>query len=83
MPTTTPTNKEFITHEPGNNDAWTCICGNRPDSDGFYPCNSNGDEVEPVEGIWDDLYVCARCGRILHQRTLEVIGQNPKWKALE
>ena len=76
--------KEFLTHEPGNEEAWECVCGNKPDSDGFFPCNSNGDEVEPVAGQWeDDLYVCARCGRIIRQGTLEVVGQNPNWKRLE
>ncbi len=74
--------KEFITHEESDPDAWTCICRNTPCGGGFYPCNSNGDEVEPVEGKWDDLYVCADCGRIIQQDTLEVVGQNPDWKPL-
>ncbi len=56
--------KEHITHEAGNNDAWVCTCGNRTDSHGFYPCNANGDEVEPTPGDWiTGLYVCAQCGR--------------------
>ena len=77
------TKKEFLTHEPGNEEAWECVCGNTPVSDGFFPCDSNGDEVEPVEGQWDDLYVCARCGRIIQQGTLEVVDRNPNWKRLE
>jgi hypothetical protein len=67
--------KERITHETGNNEAWICICGNRPDSDGFFPCDKDGNEMEPVKG-WEDLYVCGRCGRIINQHSLEVIGQN-------
>jgi hypothetical protein len=82
MPSNT-SEKQFITHERGNRDAWACLCGNQPDYDGFYTCDCRGDEVEPEEGKWDDLYVCARCGRIIHQDTLEVVGQNPNWKALE
>jgi hypothetical protein len=75
--------KEFLTHEPANDEAWECVCGNTPVSDGFFSCNSNGDEVEPVRGQWEDLYVCARCGRIIRQGTLEVVGRNQKWKHLE
>ena len=26
-------------------DAWLCICGNRPDFDGFYPCDRDGGPV--------------------------------------
>jgi hypothetical protein len=55
--------KTSITHEADNDEAWVCICGNRPTYDGFYPCDEKGNEVEPVTG-WNDLYVCARCGRI-------------------
>jgi hypothetical protein len=32
-------------------------------------------EIEPTEEDgWDDLYVCAGCGRIINQTTLEVLG---------
>jgi hypothetical protein len=75
--------KEYLTHEPGNEGAWECVCGNKPDSDGFFPCDSDGDEVEPVKGQWEDLYVCARCGRIIQQGTLKVVGRNTRWKRLE
>lgn len=74
--------KEYIKHEGGNAEAWVCLCGNRPDSDGFFPCDNDGNEMEPVEG-WEDLYVCGRCGRIIHQFTLEVLDQNPNLKRLE
>ena len=44
--------KEFITHEPQSEDAWTCICKNTPSDDGFYPCNFQGEEVEPTAERW-------------------------------
>ena len=67
---------EFITHESGNPDGWICVCRNTPTDGGFYPCDSSGNEMEPVEG-WDGLYVCADCGRVIHFDTLEVVGRNP------
>jgi len=75
--------KEFITHEAGNEDAWVCVCGNRPDSDGFYTCDQDGNEMEPVlNSNWTNLYVCASCGRIIQQGTLLIVGRNPKPKML-
>ena len=65
---------EKISHEAGNDEAWICICGNTPVSDGFDTCNEHGNHMEPVEG-WEGLYVCDRCGRIIRQETLEVIGR--------
>lgn len=68
---------EHITADKFDQDAWHCICGNTPCGSGFYPCDAQGNEVEPVSGSgWEDLYVCGRCGRIIRQGTLEVIGQN-------
>jgi hypothetical protein len=64
---------EKIKHEAGIPDAWICKCGNTPSSDGFYPSDPNGIEVEPVKG-WSGLYVCARCGAIIDQTTLEIVG---------
>lgn len=67
--------QEFISCEENYEDAWICNCGNTPNSEGFYPCNSKGIEVEPTENDWDGIsYVCADCGRIINQDTLEVIG---------
>jgi hypothetical protein len=44
-------------------------------SDGFFPCDSEGEEVEPTLEEWtSNWYVCARCGRIINQDTLEVVG---------
>lgn len=76
--------KEFINHEAGNHEAWICICGNTPSDDGFYPCDSHGNEIEPTsESGWIELYVCAACGRIIQQDTLEILGRNPMVKLLE
>ena len=72
---------ELITHEDGNDEAWICLCGNVPSGDGFYPCDEKGNETEPVSG-WQRLYVCFRCGRIIEQDSLRVVGLNPHPKLL-
>ena len=54
-------------------DWWECSCGNRPDTDGFYPCTKDGEIVEPTKE-WDDYYLCYLCGEIVHQKTLVVVG---------
>lgn len=70
--------KEQIKHEAQDRDAWICICKNTPSGDGFYPCDEKGNEMEPTIGSgWTNLYVCAQCGRIINQDTLEVVGMNP------
>jgi len=75
--------KQYISCEAGDEDAWVCICNNTPGAAGFYPCDSNGNEMSPDIGSnWVNLYVCAECGRIINQDTLEVIGQNPNPKML-
>lgn len=75
--------KERIKHEKGNDEAWICICGNTPDSGGFYPCDAKGNEVVPTAEEWTtNWYVCAECGRMIDQNTLEVMGQNKKPKML-
>ena len=75
--------KECIEHEADNKEAWKCLCGNTPCDSGFYPCDTHGNEVEPTPEDWEeDLYVCAECGRIIHQDTLEVVGRNPHFKLL-
>ena len=44
---------------------FVCECGNRVDDSGFYPCDENGNEIEPtIDSGWNGLYVCADCGRI-------------------
>ncbi len=56
-------------------DSWVCICGNRPIEDGFYACDSEGREVDPTPEEWTtDCYVCDRCGRIIRQDDLQVVG---------
>lgn len=52
-----------ITHKSGED--ITCPCGNTPESDGFYACDGDGNEMEPtLNSDWEDLYVCGRCGQI-------------------
>jgi hypothetical protein len=52
-----------------------CLCGNTASDEGFFPCNSEGEEVEPSLEDWTtDCYVCDRCGRIIRQSDLRVVG---------
>ena len=52
-----------------------CICGNTPDTHGFYPCDSEGEYVEPTPQEWTtDWYVCDLCGRIIDPQSLRVVG---------
>jgi hypothetical protein len=70
---------EYITRESQCDDAWVCLCGNTPHSDGFSPCDPGGKPVEPTEERWPiPIYACDRCGRIIHQLTLQVIGRRAK-----
>lgn len=70
------TNSEHITHEAHDPDAWVCLCGNTPPSDGFATCNDEGAEIEPtLDSGWTNLLVCLRCGRIINQDSLMVIGR--------
>lgn len=56
--------------------AWHCLCGNVASNDGFYPCDSEGNQVEPTPEAWTtDWYVCAHCGRIIDQATLTIVKQ--------
>jgi hypothetical protein len=56
-------------------DMWICLCLNTPINQGFYPCDSEGNYVEPTPEDWTtDWYVCDRCGRIIDQKTLRVVG---------
>lgn len=55
---------EYVTVTPEGD--LNCLCGNRPDTGGFYPCNTKGEQIEPLVGIWPEpLYVCADCERII------------------
>ena len=64
---------EHIRVTPGDSDGWICICGNTPPDDGFFPCDQQGQEIEPGAG-WTGLYVCTRCRRVIDQATLAVVG---------
>jgi len=56
--------------------SWACLCGNTPRLEGFYPCDAEGQIVEPTPETWTtDCYVCDRCGRIINQATREVVGR--------
>lgn len=68
---------EHITHEPKYADAWVCLCGNRPDLEGFYPCTDAGVQCEPTAwaGWLNNLYECDRCHRIIDGLTLEVVDE--------
>jgi hypothetical protein len=52
-------------------DEWTCLCGNVPETDGFWPSTRRGRELEPVaDGEWDGKLVkCLRCQRVMDQST--------------
>lgn len=55
-------------------DNYVCVCGNRPDTDGFYPCDSDGNDLEPVlDGLWDGLYRCDRCRVVLPATVFDVV----------
>ncbi len=58
-------------------DWWECKCGNQPNYEGFYTCNSMGEIVPPsVSDGWDEVhYVCHRCWRIIDQNSLEIVGR--------
>ncbi len=32
-------------------DWWVCLCGNRPDYEGFFPCNEDGEPVESTPSV--------------------------------
>ena len=78
LSTMTTTEKKFINapHE----DWWVCDCGNQPDYDGFYSCKSDGVIVSPIEnGDWNgNNFVCLRCGVIVNNYNLEIIGKASK-----
>lgn len=44
-------------------EVYECPCGNREDLAGFFPCDEEGNIVEPDED-WPQLYVCDVCSRI-------------------
>jgi hypothetical protein len=55
---------------------WTCLCGNTSYYEGFFPCDADGNEVDPTPENWTiNLYRCDRCGRIINQATGEIVAQ--------
>lgn len=46
-------------------DDFECACGNTVDEEGFFPCDLDGNEVEPDES-WEDNYICSKCNQIYH-----------------
>jgi hypothetical protein len=62
---------------PGLEQEWRCVCGNDSHSEGFWPCMPDGRYVQPVkDGEWDGIHnKCVRCGRIVDQRTGDVVGR--------
>ena len=58
-------------------DVWECTCGNRPDLDGFYPCDPTGHEVEPdPDSDWDvKLLYCVDCSLVMDQSTYDSTTQ--------
>jgi hypothetical protein len=64
-----------IKTEANNPDNLICTCGNDPTQEGFYPCDSEGEIVNPSPKEWtSNCYVCDRCGRIIHSESLKVVG---------
>ena len=54
--------KNYKTFEGEN---FYCKCGNQPHGDGYFPCDKDGNNVEPTPE-WGEfpLYVCAGCREI-------------------
>ena len=44
-------------------DDFICECGNHSSSYGLFPCDKNGNDMEPMSE-WDYDYVCMQCGLI-------------------
>jgi YD repeat-containing protein len=75
-----------ISYHKSDRDQWKCICGNHPESDGFYTCDRDGNLIEATtDSWWDELYRCDRCGRVIDQRTHVVLGinENPEQECPE
>ncbi len=59
---------------------FNCSCGNYPNAEGAFPCDREGNYVDPCPDEWpDDLYVCDRCGVIFRipeaDGPAEIVGQ--------
>lgn len=56
-------------------DHWVCVCGSTTMSSGFDTCDENGNYTEPIDSVWNGLYACLSCGRVIDQDTYNVISQ--------
>ncbi|WP_114490721.1 hypothetical protein [Candidatus Ulvibacter alkanivorans] len=63
-------------------DHWECLCGNHTMASGFGTCDGNGASVEPFEGIWEGLYACHDCGRVIDQENYTVISKAENVRSL-
>ncbi len=59
--------------QSNEHDDWTCICKNTAGSQGFYPCDEDGNEVEPDKNWQSNTYICFGCGRVIDQASKEVV----------
>lgn len=67
---------ERITEHNEYGDWMECLCGNTPESDGFYTSLADGEYIEPLAGsAWEGLTTCASCGRIINPEAWLVVGQ--------
>jgi hypothetical protein len=66
-----------ITTEVGAPEAWVCVCGNTPDTGGFYFSDEAGTEADPdLSGNWNGVnYTCHDCLTVINGITLEVVSQ--------
>lgn len=65
---------EYVIEDPNNPHGFVCICGNKSNTEGFYPCDEAGLYQQPF-GNWKNIYACDRCGRIINKVTLQVVGK--------
>ena len=66
---------EYLKTCPEGSDEWLCLCGNTALDEGFFPCDAQGEVVEPTAEEWTtDCSVCERCGRIIRQSDRQVMG---------
>jgi hypothetical protein len=63
--------REITVHE---SDDWECLCGNQPDTDGFYHVNARNEWAEPTPIEWTGRYGCASCGRVLDAERGYIVG---------
>jgi hypothetical protein len=67
-------NEQVLVNEDGE---IKCICMNEPSWDGFSACHRNGqvdDNLLSKHNVDSVYYLCERCGRIINEKTLEVVA---------